>query len=99
MQNFEDATRVPLILHVPGVTDGGMRTNALVELVDVFPSLAEIAGIPVPPLCPEEENVNTTYYELLPKIQSAFSLGYSSLRGGTERGSFAWKSHEKVEKC
>ncbi|XP_065844078.1 iduronate 2-sulfatase-like [Oscarella lobularis] len=54
--NFEDATRVPLILHVPGVTDGGMRTNALVELVDVFPSLAEIAGIPVPPLCPEEEN-------------------------------------------
>ncbi|XP_065846812.1 iduronate 2-sulfatase-like [Oscarella lobularis] len=54
--NFEDATRVPLILHVPGVTDKGMRTKALVELVDVFPSLADVAGIPVPPLCPEGEN-------------------------------------------
>ena len=51
--NFEDATRVPFILHVPGVTDDGMKTDALVELIDIFPSLTELAGIDVPPMCTE----------------------------------------------
>ena len=50
--NFEDATRVPFLLRVPGVTDKGMRTKALVELIDIFPTLTELAGLPVPPLCP-----------------------------------------------
>jgi arylsulfatase A-like enzyme len=52
--NFEDAARVPLIMRVPGVTDGGMRTTALVELIDLFPSLTELAGIDVPPLCTKD---------------------------------------------
>ena len=55
--NFEDATRVPFMLKVPGVTDKGMRTKALVELIDIFPTLTELAGLPVPPLCP----VNSKY--------------------------------------
>ena len=46
--NFEDDTHVPFILRVPGVTDSGMRMDALVELIDIFPS---VTGIPVPPLC------------------------------------------------
>ncbi len=33
-----------------------MRTKALVELIDIFPSLTELAGIPVPPMCPENNN-------------------------------------------
>ena len=44
---FENATRAPLIISAPGVLPG-QRTNALVEYVDVFPTLCEIAGIPVP---------------------------------------------------
>ncbi len=52
--NFEDDTHVPFMLRVPGVTDSGMRTDALVELIDIFPSLAELAGLTVPPLCPED---------------------------------------------
>ena len=52
--NFEDATHVPFLLKVPGVTDKGMRTKALVELIDVFPTITELAGLPVPPLCPVE---------------------------------------------
>ena len=54
--NFEDATRVPFMLRVPGVTDGGIRTKALVELIDIFPTLTELAGLPVPPLCPAVSN-------------------------------------------
>ena len=52
--NFEDATHVPFMIRVPGVTDQGMRTKALVELIDIFPSVTELAGLEVPPLCPED---------------------------------------------
>ena len=52
--NFEDDTHVPFILSVPGVTDSGMRTDALVELIDIFPTLTELAGLDSPPLCPED---------------------------------------------
>ncbi len=52
--NFEDGTHVPLMIHVPYVTDSGMHTKALVELIDIFPSLTELSGINVPPLCPQE---------------------------------------------
>lgn len=54
--NFEDATHVPFILRVPGVTDQGMRTTALVELIDIFPTITELAGLNVPPMCPEGNN-------------------------------------------
>lgn len=45
--NFELDTRVPLILSAPGKTQG-VKTDALVELVDVYPTLAELAGLPIP---------------------------------------------------
>ena len=32
----------------------GFVSSAFVELVDIFPTLAELSGIPVPPLCPTD---------------------------------------------
>ena len=61
--NFEDAVHVPFILHVPGITDKGMRSNALVELIDIFPSLTELAGLKVPSVCPEDNNSLLTCVE------------------------------------
>ncbi len=49
MTNFELGTRVPLLLRVPGRKTAGQRTSALVELVDLYPTLAELAGLPLPP--------------------------------------------------
>ena len=46
--NFELDTRVPLIIRAPGVTSPGSSSTALVELVDLFPSLAELACLPFP---------------------------------------------------
>ena len=43
-KNNELSTRVPMMIKVPGTTDNGMETSSLVELVDLFPSLAEAAG-------------------------------------------------------
>ena len=50
--NLEDGTHVPFLLRVPGVTDAGMRSKALVELIDIFPTLTELTGLQVPPMCP-----------------------------------------------
>lgn len=45
--NYEQATRIPLIISVPGTT-GSRSTKALVETVDIYPTLAELAGLKVP---------------------------------------------------
>ena len=49
--NFERATHVPLIILAPSATRNS-STDALTELVDVYPTLADLAGLPVPPVCP-----------------------------------------------
>ena len=46
--NFELDTRAPLIVSAPGAKAAGRSTNALTELVDVYPTLCELAGLPLP---------------------------------------------------
>ena len=45
--NVENDTNAPLLLSVPGMKKG-IHTNALVEFVDVYPTLCDVAGIPIP---------------------------------------------------
>jgi iduronate 2-sulfatase len=51
--NFELAVRAPMILRIPQLTDHGFHIDELVEFVDVFPTIADAAGLRVPKLCPE----------------------------------------------
>lgn len=46
--NVEDDTRAPLILSVPGMKTAGAHSAALVEFVDIYPTLADLAGLPLP---------------------------------------------------
>lgn len=46
--NFELDTRAPLIIRVPGMKAAGRRTNALVEFVDIYPTLCEVCELGFP---------------------------------------------------
>ncbi|WDR04647.1 sulfatase-like hydrolase/transferase [Devosia rhodophyticola] len=45
---YEGLVRVPLIVSCPGRLGAGVRSDALVELLDVTPTLLDLAGIEVP---------------------------------------------------
>jgi iduronate 2-sulfatase len=46
--NYEEATHIPLLIVAPRMTKPGTRTKALVESVDLYPTLCEMAGLPAP---------------------------------------------------
>lgn len=46
--NFEVAARAPMIFSAPGQKHSGAKTDALVEFVDIYPTLCELCGLPLP---------------------------------------------------
>ena len=45
--NFEVATHVPLIISAPGQKKG-IKTEAFAEFVDIYPTLCDLCGLPLP---------------------------------------------------
>jgi arylsulfatase A-like enzyme len=48
--NYEIDTRVPLIVRAPGAKANGRQSDALVELLDIYPTLCDLAALPTPPV-------------------------------------------------
>jgi len=46
--NYEIDTRVPLIIRSPGAKSNGKSTSALVELIDLYPTLCDLTNLPAP---------------------------------------------------
>jgi iduronate 2-sulfatase len=45
---FDVGARVPFIVRAPGLSKSGATSEAMVELIDVYPTLADLAGLKAP---------------------------------------------------
>ena len=81
MTNFELGTHAPLIVSAPGQKPG-QRTQALVEFVDIYPTLAELCG-----LKPPTNLEGTSFAPLLANPQQKWKTAAFSqyLRPGKEK--------------
>eukprot|EP00658_Telonema_sp_P-2_P025178 TRINITY_DN20138_c0_g1_i1.p1 TRINITY_DN20138_c0_g1~~TRINITY_DN20138_c0_g1_i1.p1 ORF type:complete len:541 (-),score=105.76 TRINITY_DN20138_c0_g1_i1:398-2020(-) len=77
MTNFESATHNTLLWRVPGQVDGSKgRSGRVVEAIDIFPTLLELAGVHAPPAC--------TGVDAPPTVDCLQGLSYADLfRQGT----------------
>lgn len=46
--NYEQANRIPILISAPGVTKPNSSSRQPAESVDIFPTLAQLAGLPAP---------------------------------------------------
>lgn len=46
--SYEEAIRAPLFMRCPGVIRSGGATSALVEFVDIFPTVLDLCGVKIP---------------------------------------------------
>ena len=106
--NVENDVNAPLLLSVPGMKNAGKHTDALVEFVDIYPTLSELAGLPLPGhlegtsfkrlLDDPKRAWKSAAFSQYPRAQNGGLMGYSMR---TERYRFTvWvdrKDHSKVD--
>ncbi len=45
---FENSDRIPLIVSYPGMEHRGQKSNSIVEMIDLYPTLSDLAGLKMP---------------------------------------------------
>jgi arylsulfatase A-like enzyme len=80
---FDIGAKVPFIVRVPGLTEGGTVSQAMVELVDIYPTLADLAGLTMP-----EELQGVSLRPLLnhPERPGKKKVAYSVVTRGEQLG-------------
>ena len=83
---FEEALHSPLIIHYPGMKNAGHATGAMVETLDIFPTLCDLAGVEIPEFTQGESLtgiLDDTNSEGHPAV--AYQEAASTLRTATHR--------------
>ena len=97
---WNEVTRVPLIISVPG-KEPGRRTNQPVSLIDLYPTLVELCGLPevkglegeslVPLLIdPKTKRSNPAISSLGPEYHSVKDENYSYINYGNGQEELYW---------
>jgi len=90
---YEESARIPLIVAAPGGRAMGKRSPRLVELVDLYPTLAELCGLPAP-----ANLEGTSFVPLLDHPKRSWKLGAFTLQGRGKERTEAAKEIEFVGK-
>ena len=83
---FEESLHSPLIIQYPGMKNKGYKTNAIVETLDIFPTLCDLTGVKIPEFVQGEslkeilENPNSTGHLAL-----AYNNNVTTIRTATHR--------------
>lgn len=68
---FEESLRAPLIIYYPGIPQPDASTDDIVETIDLFPTLCDLAKLPVPSSC--------TGTSLVPQLRQAPTLARAAV--------------------
>jgi iduronate 2-sulfatase len=100
---FEESLHAPLVVHTPDMTKPGAQTDAIVESIDIYPTLCALAGIKMPlnidgqslaPLLhdPSQKGSSAiTYYE---KNETVRTDRYRLIRHGSKKGNPAFELYD-----
>lgn len=87
MSNYEIDTRVPLIIAAPGMQKTvGQSTRSLAELLDLYPTLCELAGVDTPDFVDGKSLVPVLHDTTATVHQAAVSQYYRRHEGETVMG-------------
>jgi arylsulfatase A-like enzyme len=70
---WDQTTRVPLFIHAPGLSKDGTKTRQPATLTDIYPTLCELAGLPIPKQCSGTSLVRQLKEPRTPKKQVALT--------------------------
>ena len=75
MTNYEIDTRVPLVIAAPGLKTAGQHTDEWAGLIDLFPTLCDLAGIAKPDFVDGTSLLPTLTDTTVQTNQAAYSQG------------------------
>jgi len=102
MTNYEIATRVPLLICAPNIKPG--RTQAIAELVDLYPTICELTGVATPKhvegdsLMPQLQNPNKAVEQIALSQHARFGERYMGRAIRTNRFRYVLWTEEKTKR-
>jgi iduronate 2-sulfatase len=98
MTNYEIDTRVPLIISVPGMSTAGQSTESLAELLDLFPTLCDLAKIEQPDFVDGTSLMPVLHDPKVTVNEAAYSQYYRNHEGESYMGyAMRTSTHRFVE--